>query len=275
MKNIQALLAATLLAGAACAQAGTIIASDSFTITSVSKSSPNSVKNDAGGEGWAGGWQTKAKDVPQIVKASKMEGATALEFTKNADQAAFRLLEETQTGDVLVDFLLQISGAPVYNTFVGLWFGNSADSLNMQNGPNIGLKTDCGVKTGCADDLFARSAGVGGPFMPRSAVTAGVTYHLFGHLYKSKGSSAYDRFDAWFNPTAKEMRELTTPDVRATGRSNIKAFDTIGFRTSGLTSGVSVRVDALRLTTVPEPGTLALMGLAGAGFGFLRRRRKA
>jgi hypothetical protein len=268
MKKITAVLAAAVLASAASAHASILLANDSFTVTNVTTTNKNSVKNDNGGDGWAGSWQTQmtAANAPQIVAVKNMEGGSALEFTKDADKAAFRLLEDPISGDVLVDFMIQVNGAPKGNTFVGLWFG-SAD------GPSIGLKTDCGGKAGCTNDFFARTVGLDGPFLKDSATTAGQTYHLFAHLYKSKGSSYYDKLDAWLNPTSQEMLHFTTPDAQASGASKIASFDTIGFRTVNFTTGVNVRVDALNIATIPEPGTLALMGLAGVGFGFMRRQK--
>lgn len=270
MHKFKYLLAAALFASAAGAHANVVIASDSFGITSISKTNANSVKNDDGGDGWAGGWQTQATaaNAPQIVSAN-MEGKTALQFTKNVDKAAFRLLAAPVSGDVLVDFLIQVSGAPQANTFLGLWFDN-------YNGPNIGLKTDCGgaVKK-CTDDVFARTKGTAGPFMSGSALASGTTYHLFAHLYKSKPGASYDTFDVWLNPTETEMDTLTGWDLHTTGASGLMSFDTVGFRTSGLTTGVSVRVDALTLATIPESGTLSLMALAAVGLGVLRRPRRA
>jgi hypothetical protein len=269
MKKIKFLAAALMFTGAAGANAGILLANDSFNITNTTLTNKTSVKNDNGGDGWAGSWQTQmsAATAPQLVATKNMEGGTALEFTKDSNQAAFRLLEDPISGDVLVDFLIQVSGTPKYNTFVGLWFGNS-------DGPSFGLKTDCGVATGCNNDFFARTAGQGGPFIPNSVVTAGQSYHLFAHLYKSKGSSYYDNLDAWLNPTAAEMLKLTTPDLHTSGASRVSSFDTIGFRTVNFVNGVSVRVDALNIATVPEPGTLALMGLSALGMGFLRRRKQ-
>jgi hypothetical protein len=269
MKKIQAVLAAAMFASAASANASILIANDSFNITNVVKANPNSVKNDNGGEGWAGSWQTQmaAADAPQLLGAKNMEGATALSFTKNADKAAFRLLQDAVSGDVLVDFLIQVSGTPKANTYLGLWFGNP-------DGPSIGLKTDCGGTAGCTNDLFVRTTGQAGPFLPKSDLVSGQTYHLFAHLYKSKDGGYYDSFDAWLNPTLDEMRSLTGADAHATGASKITSFDTIGFRTVNLATGVTVRVDALNVATVPEPGTLALMGLSALGLGVLRRRKQ-
>lgn len=270
MKKIQSIVAALMFAATAGANASILLANDSFNVTNTTLTNKNSVKNDNGGEGWAGSWQTQmtAATAPQLVAAKNMEGGSALEFTKDSNQAAFRLLEDPISGDVLVDFLIQVSGTPKYNTFVGLWFGNS-------DGPSFGLKTDCGVASGCNNDFFARTTGQGGPFIPNSAVAAGTTYHLFAHLYKGKGSSYYDHLDAWLNPTAKEMNDLTTPDLRTVGMSKVSSFDTIGFRTVNFVSGVSVRVDALNIAAIPEPGTLALMGLSAMGLGFVRRRKQA
>jgi hypothetical protein len=269
MKKIQLVISAALFAVAASANAN-ILANDSFDITTVTTTNKTSVKNDNGGDGWAGSWQTQmtAASAPQLVSTKNMEGGSALEFTKDADKAAFRLLQDPVSGDVLVDFLIQVNGTPKYNTFVGLWFGSS-------DGPSFGLKTDCGVASGCNNDFFARTTGQSGPFLPSSAVTAGQTYHLFAHLYKSKGSDYYNNLDAWMNPTAEEMLALTTPDLHTSGASKISSFDTIGFRTVNFATGVSVRVDALTIATVPEPGTLALMGLSAAGLGLMRRRKQA
>lgn len=270
MKKIQFAIAAVLFAAAAGANATTILANDSFDITTVTKTNKTSVKNDNGGDGWAGSWQTQmtAATAPQLVSTRNMEGGSALEFTKDADKAAFRLLEDPVDGDVLVDFLIQVNGTPKFNTFVGLWFGTP-------DGPSFGLKTDCGVAKGCADDFFARMGGQAGPFMPKSAVTSGQTYHLFAHLYKSKGSAYYNNLDAWMNPTAEEMTALIHPDLHTTGATKLSSFDTIGFRTVNFVTGVNVRVDALTIAAIPEPGTLALMGLSAAGLGFLRRRKQA
>jgi hypothetical protein len=269
MKKIHSVIAALMFAAATSAHASILLANDSFNVTNVTASNKNSVKNDNGGDGWAGSWQTQmaASTAPQLVAANNLEGGSALEFTKDSNQAAFRLLEDPIGGDVLVDFLIQVSGTPKYNTFVGLWFGNS-------DGPSFGLKTDCGVATGCNNDFFARTVGQGGPFIPGGVMAAGQTYHLFAHLYKSKGSSTYDSLDAWLNPTAAEMNDLTTPDLHTVGASRVASFDTIGFRTVNFVSGVSVRVDALNLAAIPEPGTLALMGLSAMGLGFLRRRKQ-
>jgi hypothetical protein len=269
MKKIQALLTSAMFVGAASANASVLLANDSFNITNVTTANKASVKNDNGGAGWAGSWQTQmtAATAPQLVGTRNMEGGTALEFSKNADQAAFRLLENRISGDVLVDFLIQVNGAPKGNTFVGLWFGNI-------DGPSLGLKTDCGALAGCTNDLFARTTGQAGPFLPNSNVVSGQSYHLFAHLYKSKVGGYYDRVDAWVNPTAEEMRTLSNADLHASGASRISGFDTIGFRTVNLVSGVTVRVDALNIGTVPEPGTLGLMGLAAVGLGVLRRRKK-
>jgi hypothetical protein len=267
MKKIHSLIAATLIAGASSANASILLASDGFTITNASQNNPNSVTNDKGGLGWNGGWKStlSAASAPQIVSTTTMEGDTALEFSKNADQAAFRQLDASLSGDVLVDFLIQVNGTPDANTFVGLWFGS-------WTGPSVGLKTDCGTGS-CTNDLFARTTGQSGPFIQGSDLVSGQTYHLFAHLYKSKEDGYYDRFDAWMNPSADDMMYLSNPDIQATGSSAITSIDKIGFRTVNIDTGVTVRVDALKVAAVPEPGTLCLMGLATLGMGFLRRRK--
>jgi hypothetical protein len=64
-----------------------------------------------------------------------------------------------------------------------------------------------------------------------------------GHLYKSAGSTDYNKFDAWINPTALEMNTLSGADASFSANSGIASFNTIGFRTANLDNGVSVRID--------------------------------
>jgi hypothetical protein len=220
----------------------------------------------ASGSGWNGAWNLVAGTTKNPAPASIAN--SSLVFTGNADNAAVRKLDGVQTSDVFVDFSLQYSGVLGGNDFVGLWFGNS-------NGPSIGLKANCGDTSAtpkCSNDFFVRTGGSDGFFLAGSDLVAGQSYQLFGHLYKSgdKGND-YDRFDAWFkdNTTGAVSSVIT-----ATGNNSLTQFDTLGFRSVNIDNKVAVTIDSLRVSEVPEPGSLALMGLAFAGFAAARRRKR-
>ena len=264
------LLAAALLCGAGSASASIMVANDNFVAGKTT-----SIKDVTSGDGWTGGWQTRANSA---VRINTPVGASsgALEFVGNNDKSAYRNFAEDQANGLLVDFKFQFSGALANNTFMGLWFGDS-------NGPNIGLKANCDTGTQivakkvvpCTNDLFVRIAGTGGVYLPGSDLVAGTTYHVFGHLYKDMGAASYNRFDAWLNPTAAEMSSLTGWDASATGATSLRSIDTIGFRTANIAAGTRLRVDDLNFSQVPEPGSLSLFGLALAGMAAFRRRKQA
>lgn len=261
MKTLATFISASLLLAANAASATTVIASDNF-----QTANPGAVAGQNSGTGWASAWQSGLSGVgkPTVVAQGPVAGNQALQIGGNDNNAAVRVLNTTISGDVFVDFQFQYSGNALGdNDFLGLWFGN-------YNGPNIGLKANCGG--GCTSDGFVRTTGVGGPYLPVN-MQQNVSYHLFGHLYKTGAGTSYNKFDAWIDPTAMEMSTLTGADASASGFSGVSSFNTIGLRTANLDHNVVVRIDDLKVSVVPEPGSIALFGLALSAMAGLRRKR--
>lgn len=215
------------------------------------------------------GW-TLSSSSASAVTATTADGAIsgeALRFTGNNDSAATRQLGQSVSASrVIVQFDLQFDAGTINtNDFLGLWLGSST-------GPNMGLKANCDGAAGCGGaDLFVRTTGTGGSFS--TPIVVGETYHLFGLLEKVNGSVNYNRYSLWVNPTGAEMAGLTGADAVFSNNSGISSFSTIGFRSVNLDAGDVVLVDNLSISTVPEPATAALAGLALLGVAFARRRQ--
>lgn len=196
-------------------------------------------------------------------------GTDSYTFKTNSDAIKTFNMPATQDGAVVVDYTFSFTGNLQNNDFLGLWFGNS-------NGPNFGLKANCGGDVaGCSDDLFARNIPTSNVFMPGTNLSANTEYHLMGYLYKSEGSAVYNGLKVWLNPTDEEMNTLTGADAVVRGASAVGLFDSIGLRTANISNGLAINVSDISVTAVPEPATLSLFGLAAAGLGLARRRKKA
>lgn len=207
------------------------------------------------------------------------QSSTPFTVSTNSDNVvAERLFPFAAGKDVFVDFSVVFNGTIDANNFLGLWFGYDAPGTsNDQNiagshtdGPNIGIKTQVG--TGA--DLFVRNTGTGASWLTGSNIVPGQSYHLFAHLYKATGSTTYNRFDAWLNPTAEEMASLSGADATSVLNSGIAAINAFGFRSANLNQD-AITVSDLTIQAVPEPGALALFGLGMTGLMVARRRRAA
>jgi hypothetical protein len=258
------LIAAALFAVTSLSQAGVVIASDNF-----DSYSTGAIAGKNGGTGWGGAWTgSNGASVVTTVGGTDapMTGNAARFGTPVNNNAASRQLGQTiSKSGVFVDFLLQFdTGTITDNDFLGLWFGD-------MNGPNIGLKANCGNGT-CTADLFARTVGTNGSFSTN--IVIGQTLRLVGLLEKTGNSTNYNRYSLWVDPTAGELANFSGADAVFNGNSNIASFSTIGFRSVNLGSDDGVLIDNLRVGVIPEPGSLALVGAALLGLGVAARRNK-
>ena len=183
--------------------------------------------------------------------------------------ASYKMPTVSEANGVAINFDFTYTGVLGNNDFFGAFFGSST-------GPSFGLKANGGEKGSTTSDLFVRLGGTDGTFLAGSNLVAGTHYDLLGYLSKSGNSGGnYNTLSLWVNPSANEIASLTGADLTIKGDSGLSSITSVGYRTVNIDNGVRLDVGTINVNAVPEPGTLALMGLAAAGLGFMRRRKQA
>lgn len=175
----------------------------------------------------------------------------------------------SEANGVLINFSFTYTGGPLQdNDFLAMYFGSSTQ-------PSFGLKANGGDHS-TTNDLFGRMGGTGGTYLTNTNLVAGSTYDMMGWLLKSGNSSGnYDTLKVWLNPTDSEIATMTGADLTLKGNAGFSSLTSVGFRTTNIDNGAVVTINDIQVSAVPEPGSLALMGLAAAGLGFMRRRKQA
>ena len=243
-----------------------------------------------GGSGWGGAWsvsdgganpslfQVQDPGAPLTYGATGVEvrgGNRALRMAGDGSTTArfaTRPLDQAQSGDVFASFLVRWEGA--------MNNGDLFDMILSSGGTQVGrmgVKVDGAASAG---DFFV---GVGPSNVSFVNPTGGLDFDpqtdhlLVARMFKHGGSSTYNAIAFWLDP---EYADYNVPTWTFTSSTSSQTIDAFRLSVRDLDTGKFVWIDELRLGTswdqvmsIPEPASLALLGLAAAGLGGYVRRR--
>lgn len=259
-----------------------MIAYDGFNSYSVGDLSGNN-----GGAGWNSAWSsfTAANDVVAgglSYSAGSLNingGANTMQKSSgaggvNADPYFNRSFSSTSSSSIWMSFLFQ-SGNLSGTDFLEFYLSDAAGEGNSgaalvnfgASGANkLGVRANPTLTSGALSSYGGGTPG------------AGTTYLLVTRISGDGSGSAtnYDRVEFWLNPTSTSLGAATASVDLDLEVSSLAYF---GVRANGLASTDIFKVDELKIGTtavdvVPEPNSIALVGLGFLGFILLRRQNR-
>jgi len=284
MRNLWAMLGVSaLLVAAAAATAGAgLIAYEGFeTYAAGTQVESATGVGLSGGTGWTDAWnvvdtyRTNVTVVNQSLSytsgsvqvngGTKAMRVTGISNTSGNFVLAGRGVPST-TGTYYLSMLFYAPTVAVDSDFIQMGF----DTAWANPRTSIGQSRSGGVPA-----WFARSGTTNTNYAADTVVPEN-TYFLVAKVSRVSGSTNYNRVDLYVNPTS--LTEPGTPTVSRTGDSGIASLAYFVIREAFVETADTYYFDEIKVVdswagAIPEPATLALMGLGIAGIYLGRRPR--
>jgi len=268
---------------AGAASRGAIIAQDTFETYS-----PGSQLNGQnGGSGFGGPYVVDSTRLANATTVSQSLSYSSGSVTNNGGSVAV-LVSDVSDSNNLISRPIPTQSSTVYFSFL---LRANTGTLSSEDFLQLGLsdvtttepKASVGIAgttAGALPEQFYVRVPNGGTSAfsgTGTTVAENTTYMLVGKISKVAASSTFNQVDLFVNPsTTSEPGTATATSTVAAG-SGVGSVSNVILRMARTDTGDQYLLDNLRFGTsysdvVPEPGTLGVMAVAGAGW-LLRRRR--